>query len=377
MKKVNDIYVIGTNEDLIDTVKEQIRDSFQLHVVSTSDLKKHNAQIILIVNSDNNSAVEDAQLVLADFPSASIICLNDEENFDVLRGLIRLGISDYYVLPGEEILFMEKLQTVAKATADLMDRQLDTGSFKRGGGKVLTFYSGSGGVGKSLISTVFAQTLKLESTANVLYIDMNLQYGGSETYLGLESNRSIVDLIPVIDELGEHHIRNVAEIEKHSNLQVLVSPRDAEMAEKISDEFILRLLRASKRNYDFIIIDLPVWVDERVYAALEEAHKIYYVMNIDTIAIRILKNVESLFHRLGVVTEDRLELVMNFKGKDKELNKKDMERFVAYTIAAEIRRDKGLQNYINQGEPLRKEPKEKKLTTVAKDVHKWVHSMLK
>jgi pilus assembly protein CpaE len=377
MKVANDIYVVGENEELISSIQERVREEYQLHFVSAADLKKYDAQVIVIVNSETNSAVEDAQHILSNFPSASIICVNDEENFEVLRGLIRLGVSDYYVCPGEEIIFMEKLDAIAKAAAAMNELESDSASFKRGGGKVYAFYSGSGGVGKSLISGAFAQTLKLESTANVLYIDLNLQYGGAETYLGIDSSRSMVDLLPVIDELGEHHIRNVAEIEKHSKLQVLVSPRDAEMAEKISEDFIFRLIRASKRSYDFIIIDLPVWMDERVYAALEEANKIYYMMNIDTVAIRVLNHVEKLFKQLGIVTQDRLELVMNFKGKDKELTKKDMEKFVEYTIAAEIRRDKALQQYINQGEPLRKEPKEKKLTAVAKDVHKWVHSMLK
>ena len=377
MKIANDIYIVGENEELISSIQERVRETYQLHFVSAAELKKYDAQVIVIVNSKTNSAVEDAQLILSNFPSASIICVNDEENFEVLRGLIRLGVSDYYVFPGEEIIFMEKLDAIAKAAATMNELESDSTSFRRGGGKVFAFYSGSGGVGKSLISSAFAQTLKLESTANVLYIDLNLQYGGAETYLGINSNRSMVDLLPVIDELGEHHIRNVAEIEEHSKLQVLVSPRDAEMAEKITEDFIFRLIRASKRSYDFIIIDLPVWMDERVYAALEEANKIYYMMNIDTVAIRVLNHVEKLFKQLGIGTEDRLELVMNFKGKDKELTKRDMEKFVEYTIAAEIRRDKGLQQYINQGEPLRKEPKEKKLTVVAKDVHKWVHSMLK
>src|SRR5690606_16188301 len=118
-------------------------------------------------------------------------------------------------------------------------------------------------------------------------IDLNLQYGGAETYLNLDSSRSIVDLLPVIDELNEQHIRNVAEMEEHSNMHVIVSPRDAEMAERVSEELILRLLRAAKRSYDFIIIDLPVWMDERTYIALEESTKIYYVMNLDTQAIKI------------------------------------------------------------------------------------------
>ncbi|MEC5424948.1 AAA family ATPase [Virgibacillus sp. C22-A2] len=377
MNKINDLYIIGNNDELITTIKEQITGEFQLHFVEAYELKKHDAQLILILNSEDNSAVDDAQLVLSEFPNAYIICVNTGEDFTVLRGLIRLGISDYYVFPGEEILFKERLYALAKKASSLMDRTSETDTFKRGGGKVFAFYSGSGGTGKSLISTAFSQTIKLESTANVLYIDLNFQYGGAETFLGLDSSRSIIDLIPVIDELNEHHIRNVAEIEKNSNLHVLVSPRDAEMAEKITEDVILRLLRASKRSYDFIIVDLPVWMDERVFAALEEAHRIYYVMNIDTVAIRVLKNVERLFQRLGIITKDRLELVMNFKGKDKELTKKDMERFVEYTIAAEIRRDKGVQNFINQGEPLRKVAKEKKLSPLAKDVNKWVHSMLK
>ncbi|GAA0588747.1 hypothetical protein GCM10009001_00800 [Virgibacillus siamensis] len=375
MSKVNDIYVLGDNEELIASLNEQINESFQLHFVSATDLTKYNAQLIIIVNQDK-SAVDDAQIVLAENPKASIICLNDQEDFELLRGLIRLGVSEFFVLPGEELIFMERLEAMSKEAGSLEEKSKD--SFKRGGGKVFAFYSGSGGTGKSLLSTTFAQTLKLESTAKVLFIDLNLQYGGSETFLGIESNRSIIDLLPVMDEIGEHHIRNVSEKEEHSDLNVLVSPRDAELAEKINDEFVLKLLRAAKRSYDFIVVDLPGWMDERTFTVLEEAHRIYYVMNIDTVAISVLKSVESLFQRLGIITDDRMEFVMNFKSKEKELNKKDMERFVSYGIAAEIRKDiKHVQAYINQGDPLRKVPQEKKMTPVAKDIHKWVHSMLK
>ncbi|MGP4109004.1 AAA family ATPase [Virgibacillus sp. L01] len=377
MAKVNDIYVIGKNEELISSLGEHINESFQIHFIAATDLKKYNAQIVILLNS-NNSAVDDAQVVLSDSPNASIICLNDEEDFELLRGLIRLGISDYYVFPGEELIFQEHLEILAREVKQRIEKADETESFKRGGGKIFAFYSGSGGTGKSLLSTTFAQTLKLESTAKVLFIDLNLQFGGAETFLGIDSNRSIIDLLPVIDELNEPHLRNIAEKEEHSDLNVLVSPRDAEMAEKINDEFIIKLLRASKRSYDFIIVDLPNWIDERVFTVLEEAYRIYYVMDIDTVAIRVLKGVENLFNRLGIITDDRLELVMNFKGKDKELTKKDMDRFVSYTIAAEIRKDiKNVQSYINQGETLRKEVQEKKLTPVAKDIHKWVNSMLK
>ncbi|ALX47185.1 AAA family ATPase [Lentibacillus amyloliquefaciens] len=376
MSRVNEIYVIGDNEELAATLEEQINESFQLHFVTVNDLKKIDARLILIINN-GESATDDVQTVLSGHPDSSIICAGDEENFSLLRSLNQLGITDFYVLPGEELILMERLEVMASEVKMRKEKEAES-SFKRGGGQIFAFYSGSGGTGKSLISTTFAQTLKLESTAKVLFIDLNLHYGGAETFLGLDSNRSIIDLLPVMEELGEHHIRNVSEKEEHSDLNVLVSPRDAELAEKVTEDFVAKLLRASKRHYDFIVIDLPVWMDERTLAALEEANRVYYLMNLDTVGIRVLKSVENLFQRLGVITKDRLEFVINFKGKDSELTKKDLERFSTYPVASEIRKDiKNVQAYINQGEPLRKKPQEKKLPAFSKDVHKWVHSMLK
>ncbi|MFD2638759.1 AAA family ATPase [Piscibacillus salipiscarius] len=377
MSKVNDLYVIGNHTELKDTLRQQISESFNLLEVSINDFKKIHAQIIIVANQDD-STVDLVQSALAEFPSASVVCVNGVEDFDLLRSLNRLGVTDFYVIPGEELILKERLEELAQdyARRDLSINESE--GFKRGGGKVFAFYSGSGGTGKSLISATYAQTLKLESTGKVLFIDLNLQYGGAETYLGIESNRTIIDLLPVINELGEHHIRNVSERESHSELNVLISPKDAEMAEKITEDFVLRLIRASKRNFDFIVIDLPNWMDEKTLMALEESDRIYYVMDVNTVSMRVLKSVESLFTRLGINTKEKLEVVINMKSKDTELTKKDLERFVSYPVAAEIRRDyKNIQAKINHGEPLRKEPKEKKLTPFSKDIHKWVNSMLK
>ncbi|WP_430784469.1 AAA family ATPase [Virgibacillus flavescens] len=378
MKKINELYVIGENEDLYESIQSQLSDEFKLHQVTSNDVKKHSIHIALVLKTEQESPLDLVQIILAEHPKALIIYVNDIQNFELLRDLTKFGIEEYFVLPLEEELLKEKIKVLVESKIVKEDESGTSDGFKRGGGRVFTFYSGKGGAGKSLLSTSFAQTLKLESTAKVLYIDLNLQYGGAETFLGIESNRSIIDLIPVIHELNEHHIRNIAEKETHSGLEVLVSPRDAELAEKIDQEFILRLIRASKRSYDFIVVDAPTWMEESVYTAISESERIYYVMNLDTVAIRVLKNVETLFQQLGINTEDKMELVINFAGKENELTKKDIERFVTFPVATEIRRDfKGIQSFINQGIPLRKEPQEKKLTPVAKDIQKWVRSMLK
>ncbi len=375
---MTDIHVLGNNKALFSVVKTAIGDDFQLKHVVPGDLKKETVHLIFILKTERESPLDLAQYILSEHPNASVVFINDSPNFELLRDLTRVGVTDFFVLPDEEWLFSERIKALVETKLITKEKAATTEGFKRGGGKVFTFYSGKGGTGKSLISSTFAQTLKVESTAKVLFIDLNMQYGGAETFLGIDSERSMIDLIPVIEELNEHHIRNVSETMEPSGLDVLVSPRDAEMAEKIDDTFIMRLIRASKRSYDFIIIDAPSNLDVKTFTALEESDRIYYLMILETISIRVLKGVETLLKQLGIHPEEQLELIVNLKGKDNELSKKDIERFVTYPIAYEIRRDlKGVQAHMNKGEPLRKEPQEKKLTPVAKDIQKWVRSMLK
>ncbi|MEN2467401.1 AAA family ATPase [Ornithinibacillus sp. FSL M8-0202] len=377
MKRINEIYIIGDNEELFSSVVSQLGQEFNIQKLDIEEIKKFSVQIVLMLRTEKNSPLDVAQTILSHYPGAFVIYVSDIQNFELLRDLNRVGVMEYLILPEEEWLLEDRIREITESKLFNSD-SIPTDGFKRGSGKVFTFYSGKGGAGKSLLSTAFAQTLKIESTAKVLFIDLNLQYGGAETFLGIDSNRSLIDLFPVIQELNEYHIRNVAEKEPHSGLEVLVSPRDAAIAERIDEDFVLRLIRASRRSYDFIIIDVPTWMDERVYTAIEESEKIYYVMSYDTVAIRVLKSVEDLLQQLGLVTKEKVELLINFSGKDNELNQKDIERFISYPVAAKVRRDlKGVQSFVNQGLPLRKELKDKKLPIIAKDVQKWVKSMLK
>jgi pilus assembly protein CpaE len=382
MSKENQLFLIGEKNELYKTITGTLN-SYELTFIPaeqwSTELRKYEpTMIILYTVEDNISTTSIIREMKNEFPNVSVLYVHNEQDFSLLREVTRAGAEDFLVAPNEMETLEKRIDFLWQDRQSKMETAVSSGNYKKGKGQIFAFYSGKGGTGKTFLSTSFAQTLKLESTAQVIHIDFNFQYGGAETYLGIESNRSLVDLKPVINELNEHHIRNVSEKEEYSKLELLVSPRDAEMAESINEEFIIRLLRACKRSYDFIIIDLPSAMDEQTFTVLEESDRIYYVMTMDTPAIRVLKHVEELFKRLGLQTEDRLELIINFKGRENELTKKDLERFIHFPVSVEVRRDiKGVQAAVNQGMPLRKETKEKKLIPPAKDIQKWVTSMLK
>lgn len=337
--------------------------------------------VFLVQQANDDTSIEAVQYIKTVNPISTVVFISISQDFNLLRSITRAGVSDFFIFPDEVTLLTGRVKSIIQVAADQMKSQEEVAasnqSFKRGRGQIYSFYSGKGGSGRTLISSTFAQTLSLESTAQVLLLDLNLQYGGIETYLSIESNRSLADLTPVINELNENHIRNVAEREKYSKLEVLLSPRDAEVAESLNDEFVTKLLRTCRRSYDFVIVDLPVNMNENTYTALEESDKIYYVLNLDTPSLQVLKQVEQLFRRLGISTEDRFEIVVNQISKDNELNVKDIKNLIPHPIESKINKDfKGLQPFINKGEPIRKESNEKKIIPFAKDIRKWVLSKL-
>lgn len=378
------ILVVSNTDSIKEMLREALAQNRNVQFTTSREVKKEIDRIapdvVLLVQPEDGTGVELVQYIQGELPEGVIIFLTEKQDFALLRDVVRAGAIEYILLPDELALLTERLEKITELTQQQQRKKGAVASgkaFVRGRGKVYSFYSGKGGSGRTQLATGFAQALKLESTARVLLIDLNLQYGGVETFFSLDSSRTLADLVPVMNEMNENHIRNVAQRENHSRLEVLVSPRDAETAENMSEEFVTRLIRASRRSYDFVIIDLPTHMNEITYTALEESDVIYYVMNLDTPSVQIYRLVEGLFRRLRIDTEDRLEIVVNQVGRDNELTVSDLKGLISTPITAEICRDhRGVQAAVNQGLPLQREANEKKLIPAAKDIRKWVLAKL-
>jgi pilus assembly protein CpaE len=384
MEKNLDILLVSEDEALTNQIKNSIDgEGTDLTVIKSEDtVRETNRQtrdIIIFAQSDNDNSVELVQYVKSVNASTYIIFLAIDSDFTILRNITKAGAEDFFVVPDELPLFLSRFPAIRKNYILKKSSQEDHAIvFGKGRGQIFSFYSGKGGSGKSLIASTFAQTLKLESTAEVILIDFNLQFGGIETIMSIETNRSIADLMPVIEELNESHIRNVSQTERHSQLEILVSPCDAEIGETIDEQFIAKLLRTCRRSFDYVILDMPSEINNVIVTAMEESDKIYYVLYPETSSLRVLKHYEELCGRLGIDLQSRLEIILNELSKENELQQKDLKDILRFPITASIRRDiKGLQTYVNKGDPIRKSQKEKRLIPFAKDVRKFTRTVLK
>jgi pilus assembly protein CpaE len=246
-----------------------------------------------------------------------------------------------------------------------------------GRGKVIAFYSGKGGVGKSLIASTLAQTLQLDTHYSVLLVDLNVQYGGLETYLHMEGQRHLYDLTPVLHELNDNHIRNVTVVEPHSQLEILLSPMNAEIGEKITEEHVERLLRAARLYYDYVLIDLPTEMTVLTYTALEEADHIYYVLYPDIPSLAVFGRVTRLFSQLGMDPMDRLQFLFNRTNPYSLIQPKEIYSRFQIPVADQFRDDaKRIQLTLNQGKLLRHVRWERNLSVFAKDIQRFARALI-
>jgi pilus assembly protein CpaE len=380
------ILIVSNNDVLsgqLKTIAENTEENDVMTATLTDAIREMNREtrdIVIMTQSETDLDMEIVELMHQINPLVFIIFIAHQTDFVLLRNMMNAGVDEFFVFPEETSLFTGRFATTIKNYA-IKKNSRETGksfSFGKGRGQIISLYSGKGGSGKTVISSVLAQTLKLESTAEVILIDLNSQYGGIESMFSIESNRSIADLLPVMDELNESHIRNVSKTEQHSKLQILLSPTDAEVAESLSDDFIAKLLRTSRRAFDYVIVDLPTTVTGPVITAMEESDKIFYVLTPDTPSLKILKHYEELSTRIGMNLVGKMEIVLNLTSRENEVQEKDIKNIVRYPITATLRKDiKGLQPFINKGEPVRKVIRERKLIPFAKDVRKLTRELLK
>ncbi|UOQ83637.1 AAA family ATPase [Gracilibacillus salinarum] len=377
-----DILIVSEEDSITTQVLNAIdRDENNVTVIGSKDvsreINRQTRDFVIFIQENTDYVVEQVQYVKSIHSPTYVIFLATDSDIGLLRNIMRAGAEEFFILPDELSLFFSRFPTMQKNYKLRMETDKDNAVvFGRGRGQIHAFYSGKGGTGKTVISSTYAQTIKLESAAEVILIDLNVQFGGIETIMSLETNRSLIDLQPVINELNESHIRNVSQTEQHSKLEVLISPTDAGVAETIDGEFISRLLRACRRSFDFCIIDLPSFVNENTVTAIEEADKIYYVLQPDTPSLKVLKHFEEISERLGIDLKTSMQIILNNMSKEMELKEKDVKDLVRYPIAATVRRDyKKLQTFINKGDTIRKAQKEK-LIPFSKDIRKFAKSVL-
>ena len=258
----------------------------------------------------------------------------------VLIEALRSGVSDFVRRP------------VSRHDVEqLFDRLKDAGlktAAKRG--KVLSFISNKGGVGKSTLALNVAVGLAKTHPEQVLLIDGSLQMGVCAAMLDLKPATSLTDAVRERDRLDETLIRQLA-TPHETGLDLLAAPADAIEGAEVDDEMMSRILTLSRRAYDFVIVDTFPVFDRIIIAVLDLSDVSFVVLDnmVPTVlgTVKLLQVIDGLGYppaRFSVVLNRYLRAAGHPRAED-------VAERLGREIAHVIPYDKKMLTAANTGQP--------------------------
>jgi pilus assembly protein CpaE len=217
-------------------------------------------------------------------------------------------------------------------------------------GKVVSFMSNKGGVGKSTMAVNVACGLARERPGRVLLVDASLQMGVCATTLDLRPQTTLFDTVREWDRLDETLLRQLAT--PHAcGLHLLAAPADAEEAAQIDDGVMSRVLTLARRAYDYVVVDTFPLLDRVVLAVLDLSDRAYIVL--ESVVPTVLGAVKliALFDRLGFSPKRQRIILNRYDSGLGNLNPRDVANRLGRSVDFVLPYQKKLIAAANLGRP--------------------------
>lgn len=340
------------------SLKERLEKRTEFFLIGCTDnldvgftLAERHQPDMIILNVDLSG--EDGQVVAEtfalEFPASSLVLVTSSDSKRVLRYALQVGAKDVINLPIED----EKLSRILHRVLqyDLRRRELFAIQKKaRPEFKIITVFNTKGGVGKTTVSLNLAVALREKTEKRVLLADMDLFSGNVALMAGVETRRSIKDMVDEINSLDKEMVDDFC-VAHSSGISILPAPLNPELAGFIEADHVEKILGMVSQVYNYVIVDAPTHFHDTIIPALEMARDIIIVTTLDLAAIYNMKQCMDLLTRLGLHTKVRV--VVNRVGYTGHLKVKDLEDQLGTVVQCVIPDcQKAAVDAVNIGEPL-------------------------
>lgn len=235
----------------------------------------------------------------------------------------------------------------------IVERMGDRDRAPRGAamGKVISFVSNKGGVGKSAVSANVACELARRHPGEVVLLDLSLQLGVCASMLDIDANQSIADAAEQLDRLDTTLLQQLA-IPHSSGLRVLPAPPTVLRASQVDERVVSRVISLARRVYKYVVVDTFPVVDGVVMSVLDLSNTVCVVTQV---IVPVLNGTASLLETLAQLGLDseRIWVVLNhsqpsFAG---ELKVADVEAHLQTRVRHEVSYDRRVPMSVNMGRP--------------------------
>jgi pilus assembly protein CpaE len=217
-------------------------------------------------------------------------------------------------------------------------------------GRTVLVFSGKGGVGTSVVATNLATALAL-SGARVALIDLNLQYGDVGVLLRLEAHPVTIDALAQNGADVDPGALDDALATTPEGVRVLLAPASPESSDLVTASAVEAILKQLLRTFDYVVVDSPPHLEERIVSVMEVADQILLVSSFGITSVKDTKVTLKLLQSLGIEAH-RVALVLNQVRARISFRAEEIERALRFPILSNLPYEVRMEESVDSGRPL-------------------------
>lgn len=285
--------------------------------------------VVLEVEPSNPTSLNRLTKLREKRPDLPVIAALSSPTLSVVQAIVRHGVADVVALP---FVVTELVQACVNAAVNQGRAVLAPTTLA----PLIAVVRATGGSGATTIATHLAGELATTSSRGCCLIDLDIQNGTVADYLAIRPRRTIADLLEAEDRVDRELFHSVVTTHQ-SGLTVVAAPEDIMPLETINPDQLLRILDLARREYDWVVLDLPSnWTSWNLSTVLA-ASKVLMVVEMNIPSLRQAKRRLQLFASVGV-RPDAVEVVVNRLEKRlfKTISLSDVEASLGCTVLSGI-----------------------------------------
>ncbi len=290
--------------------------------------KELNSPSLIIIQTDtiDDSFTEElGELAQYCDEGTSAIVIGPDNDVNLYRKLIDMGVSDYLVRP---VATSDLAGVIGRA---LIDKKGVTGS------QLIAVMGAKGGVGASAIAQALACGLAEIGGHKTMLMDVSGGWSSMSVGMGFEPSTTLSEAVRAAESKNQDNLKRMLH-KANGKLTVLATGSDVMLEQTVTPAQIEMLIDVLMVTYPVLVIDLSQSPEALQKAVLTRANQILVTT---TPALPSLRLARSLIQEIREVRGGQggeLSLIVNMQDHAKgcEVSKSDIEKAMEFDVAAYI-----------------------------------------
>ncbi len=253
----------------------------------------------------------------------SAIVIGPDNDVNLYRQLIDMGVSDYLVRPLDVAVFAE---VIAKALIDKIGVS---------GSRLVAVLGAKGGVGASIVSEALACGVSEILGQKTLLLDTAGGWSSLAVGMGFEPSTTLIEAAKAAENNDEDSLARMM-FKPSANLKVLATGGDVMLEHTIEPEQLEALIDMIMTRTPMVVADLSNSPEGLQKVVISRASQIVIVSTPTLPALRLARALMNEIRGLRGGSDSDISLVVNMQGMAGkiELSKADIETAMEFSVSA-------------------------------------------